>query len=140
MENIKIFENILGEEIIIDDYSPLMLAYLGDAVFELAVRTHLCYKNNAKIRDVHKRTVKYVNAESQSKIAHEIFDSLDEKEQELIKKGRNTKSHVPKNANATSYRYATGFETLIGYLYVNGKKDRLEEILEMSMNVIKIEE
>ncbi len=136
MEQKEMLKNFLGEEALEEkDFSPLMLAYLGDAVFEIAVRTHLCKSGNQRIKDFHKQSIQYVNAEMQSQIVHALFDELSEKEQEIVKKGRNTKSTVPKSASAVSYRYATGFEALLGYLYVTGQRDRLLWTLDRSIQI-----
>lgn len=111
--------------------SPLQLAYVGDACYELMVRTFLLDKN-LSVNILHRETIKYVKAEAQSKIVHELEDVLTEEERAIVKKGRNTKSHSnPKNANLIDYKYATGFEALFGYLYLTGEDSRLEEIFKL---------
>lgn len=108
--------------------SPLQLAYVGDAVYELLVRTYLLDRG-LKVNELHREATKYVKAQSQSNIVHNIYDSLTEEEQSYVKKGRNAKSHTsPKNANIVDYKYATGLECLFGYLYLNNKDRRMEEI------------
>lgn len=111
--------------------SPLQLAYVGDACYELMVRTFLLDKN-LSVNVLHRETIKYVKAEAQSQIVHELEDVLTEEERAIVKKGRNTKSHSnPKNANLIDYKYATGFEALFGYLYLAGEDSRLEEIFKL---------
>lgn len=108
--------------------SPLQLAYIGDAVYELFVRTYLLNRG-LKVNELHKEATKYVKAKSQSEIVHGIFDKLYEDEKSYVKKGRNAKSYTsPKNANIVDYKYATGLECLFGYLYLNNKDSRMEEI------------
>lgn len=117
--------------------SPLQLAYIGDAVYELLVRTYLL-ERGLKVNELHRQATKYVKAKSQSDIIHNIFDMLNEEEQSYVKKGRNAKSHTsPKNANIVDYKYATGLECLFGYLYLNGKDNRMEEIFN---EVIKLKQ
>ena len=110
-------------------YSPLVLAYLGDAVYELYVRTHLCQKN-APVHQLHKEATAYVKAEAQSRMMDVLEPMLTEEEQAVYKRGRNAKSAtVPKNANVLDYRRATGFEALMGYLYVSHQTERLETLI-----------
>lgn len=120
--------------------NPLVLALIGDAEYEIFVRKYLVSKNsNMKVNDIHKLVIKFVNAKSQSKFMKCIEDKLNEDELSIYKRGRNCKSSVPKSANVCEYRAATGFETLIGYLYLTGKKERLKElylmILEQAENI-----
>ncbi|HAE92346.1 Mini-ribonuclease 3 [Tissierella praeacuta] len=115
--------------------SPLQLAYIGDAVYELFVRTYLLEKK-LSVKELHKSTIKYVRAEAQANIVHILDDVLTEEEQIIVKKGRNAKTNtMPKNANMIDYKYATGFEALIGYLYLMGKDSRIEELFELVSNI-----
>lgn len=110
-------------------YSPLVLAYLGDAVFELYVRTFLC-RQNAPVHTLHKQATGYVKAQAQSAYMETLEPLLTEEELAVYKRGRNSKSAtVPKNADVLEYRRATGFEALVGYLYVSKQHDRLETLL-----------
>lgn len=110
--------------------SPLQLAYVGDAVYELLVRTYIL-ERGLKVNDLHRDATKYVRAKSQSHIIHAIFHKLMDDEKTYVKKGRNAKSHTsPKNTSISDYRYATGLECLFGYLYLNGKDNRIEEIFQ----------
>ena len=112
--------------------SPLVWAYVGDAVYELYVRTHLINTSNAKPHKLHMESIKYVKAEAQAKILDKINEFLTEEEKEIVRRGRNTENHhVAKNANVADYAYSTGFEALIGYLYLTSQDERLEEILKM---------
>lgn len=118
--------------------SPLVLAYIGDAVFECYVRARIVRENSQQpMEKLHRMSVALVNATSQSNIIRKLWDYLDEDEQAVVKKGRNAKSGAPpKSAAAINYRYATGFEALIGYLIVEGHTDRLIELLDMAFGQI----
>ncbi len=119
----------------IEQFSPLVLAYVGDAVFELYVRTHLVSFGNTSVHKLHMRSISYVKAHTQAFIAHEISELLSDEEKDVIRRGRNAKSAtVPKNADVGEYRYATGFESLIGYLYLKMEYDRLKRILELALS------
>lgn len=115
-------------------YSPLVLAYVGDAVYEIYIRTLLVSEGNLPVYKLHKKSISYVKAKSQSDIIHGIINSLTPEEQEIVRRGRNAKSGtIPKNADVGEYKYATGFESLIGYLYLKGDFNRLVEVLKMSI-------
>lgn len=117
------------------DYSPLVLAYIGDAVYEVYVRSKLMEAGNLPVNKIHHAATKYVSAEAQYLIYHSIKDMLTEEEEAVFKRGRNAKSAtVPKNANPVHYRFATGFEALVGFLYVNAMHERLCEILDNSFS------
>jgi len=111
--------------------NPLVWAYIGDAVYELYVRTHLVTRGPSKVNQLHSESIKYVKASAQANFVRKITDNLNEDEIRIMKKGRNTKSTVPKNADVADYRYSTGLEGLLGYLYLQNKKERLIEILNM---------
>jgi ribonuclease-3 family protein len=114
--------------------SPLVLAYIGDACYELYIRNKVVGENpRLPPEKLHRITVGYVRASSQSDIIHGIWEELEESEKTVVKRGRNAKSGTsPKNADIVQYRYATGFETLVGYLYLKGSLKRLMYILEKS--------
>ena len=118
--------------------SPLTLAYVGDAVFELYVRHRTVEENRGLPVDrLHQLTVSYVKASSQSSIIHGIWSYLKEEEIGVVKKGRNAKSGVsPKNADVLDYRYATGFESLLGYLFLKDNISRLMEILDIAFEYL----
>lgn len=119
--------------------NSLQLALIGDGVFEVFIRNYILAQNTAlSANKIHVKAIGYVKAKSQAYIMHEIEQLLDEEEEGVYKRGRNAKSPtVPKNAEIRDYRMATGFEALIGYLYLIGDKDRLEFILNKSIEVIK---
>lgn len=113
--------------------NPLVLAFVGDAVYEMFIRVYLVDKNRyMSAHKLHVKTVSFVKAHAQSEFMKEIQAILSEQECSVFKRGRNAKSGtVPKNADVQEYRMATGFEALIGFLYVTGKLDRLNEILNV---------
>lgn len=116
---------------------PLTLAYMGDAIFEVYIRHYLIEESNLLVKDLHKKAILYVKAKSQAEIVHQLEEELTEEEWGVVKKGRNQKSaSTPKNAELIDYKYATGFETLLGYLFFMGKIQRLIEIMEKSIKII----
>lgn len=116
---------------------PLRLAYMGDAVYEVYIREMLIRKNEVSVHRLHVESIRYVKAAAQAYILHEIMDKLTEDELDVVRRGRNAKSAtIPKNAKVSDYRYATAFETLIGYLYLSNDKDRLNEVIDMAVDVI----
>ena len=119
--------------------NPLQLALIGDGVFEVFIRNHILTQNTAlSANKIHIKAISYVKAKSQSCIMHEIEELITEEEEAVYKRGRNAKSPtVPKNADVRDYRMATGFEALVGYLYLSGNKERLEFIFNKSIEIIK---
>ena len=116
-----------------DRLPPLILAYVGDAVYEVYVRTSLALNISGSVHKLHTEATKYSKCASQADVIRHIFDGLPEKEQNVVRRGRNANSgFVPKNANVADYRHATGFEALLGYLYLSGDKERLNNILDMA--------
>lgn len=111
--------------------NPLTYAYIGDAVYEQFIRTKVVEENpNLTPHVYHLRSIMYVKAENQAKAMRLIWDILTEEEKIIAKRGRNAKSKtIPKNANVIDYRFATAFECLLGYLYLQGKSERLYFIL-----------
>ncbi|MEF9960467.1 MAG: ribonuclease III domain-containing protein [Niameybacter sp.] len=113
-------------------YSPLALAYIGDGVYELFVRTYVLSKGNMPVNKMHRASRELVRAGAQAKLYHLVEEQLTEEELQVLKRGRNAKSiSAPKNADVTEYRHATGLEALIGYLYLEGKIDRIQEIIQL---------
>lgn len=112
-------------------YSPLALAYIGDGVYELYVRTRVIEEHsNLPAHKLHLQTVKYVKAHAQSNSITAMLDLLSEEEMAVYKRGRNAKSNTtPKNADMADYRRATGFEALIGYVYLTENTERLNELM-----------
>jgi ribonuclease-3 family protein len=124
------------EENSLREYSPLVLAYIGDAVFELAVRTNIAESGPRRIRDIHHDAVALVNADSQAEIIRQLSAELSDTELDIVRRGRNTRSHPPKNADVQSYRMSTGFEALLGYLYLKGDDERLSYLLRRALQEI----
>lgn len=110
----------------------LILAYLGDAVFELYVRNHLITMGVSNVNELQTQSLNYITAPSQRKILEMLINNniLTEEEQDIIRKGRNAQSHRSKTTDIITYHLSTGFECLIGYLYQNNK-ERLEELMEI---------
>lgn len=107
-------------------YSPLTLAYIGDAVYDLIIRSVVVERANRSANDLHKKTVRYVKAEAQATMIMALLGELNLEEEAVYKRGRNAKSHtMAKNASVSDYRKATGFEALMGYLYLTGQTDRM---------------
>ncbi len=122
------------------DLPALVLAYIGDAVYELAVREHLVSSGLARVNQLHGESVKYVNAGAQAKALHALEGRLNEEETAVMRRGRNAKSpHVPKGAGVIEYRHSTALESLIGYLYLKGDTVRLAEIIAAALEAIQNE-
>ncbi len=115
-------------------FSPLGLAYIGDAVYEIIVRTMVLSKGNAPVNKLHKQSKEYVNAKAQAELYHQIAAYLTEEEQAIFRRGRNAKSFTtPKNMEIGDYRHATGLEALFGYLYLKGQMERILYLFEMGI-------
>lgn len=113
-------------------YSPLALAYLGDAVYELIIREHVLSEGNRQVNKLHKESTKFVNAGAQADLMMKIEDKLTDEEKAIYKRGRNANAHAaPKNQDVIAYRKATGFEALIGWLYLRGDMDRIQELINI---------
>ncbi|KUO95115.1 Mini-ribonuclease 3 [Ferroacidibacillus organovorans] len=112
--------------------APLALAYLGDAVWELAVRESLIAKGERQPNQLHQQALGYVKAVNQADRIRRMSERLTEREMSIFKRGRNAKSHsMPKSARMADYRHSTGLEALLGYLYLTGDQARMEELLRM---------
>ena len=123
------------------DYAPLSLAYIGDGVYELYVRSRIIKENpNLPAHKLHKEAIKYVKAEAQSRSIEAMLPYLTEAETAQFKRGRNAKSPTSaKNASIVDYRRATGFEALIGFLYINKNGERLDELMAIAFDNAKAE-
>lgn len=118
-------------------YSPAQLAYAGDAVYELLVRSYIIKNNDTNVNKMHRLSVKFVKANAQAYIIKKLDEYLTDEEKRVFKRGRNAKvTSSPKNADLMEYRYATGFEALFGYLYLNHELDRLMELFNMVIEII----
>ena len=134
----KIAEELKLEKAEASTYSPLVLAYVGDAVYELFIRTKVVSAGNVQVNKMHKKSADLVKAETQAKIVRALMEKLTPEELSVYKRGRNAKSYTSaKNASISDYRTATGFEALIGFLYLDGQTDRLCEIIRESLSVVE---
>ena len=122
-----------------NEYNSLVLAFIGDTLNDLYVRSRLIGEHGGmNAHKLHERASKRVSAHGQSEAVKLIEPILDEQELAAYKRGRNTKSYtVPKNADVGEYRRATGFEALLGWLYVSGKSERLEELLNLVYDAVQ---
>ena len=128
----KFFETFGLEEQDLRTYSPLTLAYIGDAIFELVVRTVLVERKNTQAEKLHKAATKIVKAETQALMVEALKEELTEEELAVFKRGRNAKAVTrAKNATMSEYRRATGFEALMGYLYLKGDIERMIELVRL---------
>ncbi|WP_419884050.1 Mini-ribonuclease 3 [Peribacillus sp. B-H-3] len=122
--------------------NSLALAYMGDAVYETYIRHHLIQKGAVKPNLLHREATSFVSAKAQSKIIHFFIETkrLTDEETAVVRRGRNAKSGtVPKNTDVQTYRYGTAFEALMGFLYLSGQKERLEELVLAAINYIEDE-
>lgn len=109
----------------------MVLAYIGDAVYELFIRTKLLEGPPLPVQKLHQKAVKYVQAAAQAESIHVWEPFLTEEEKDVARRGRNVKSGVPRGGDTLDYRYSTGFEALVGHLYLSGQQERLLELLNM---------
>ena len=123
------------EEVDVNLLSPLTWAYIGDAVYELYIRTNLVNKTKLKPHKLHIESIKYVKAKAQADILKELMEILTDEEKDIVRRARNAENHhLPKNADPEDYMYSTAFEGLIGYLYLTKQDERLKEILNMCID------
>jgi len=116
----------------------LVLAYIGDAVYELLIRQYLIGMGVTRLNQLHERATGYVRADSQAAAMRVIKDQLSEAEAAVARRGRNAKSgHPRRGTDVNDYRYSTGMEALIGFLYLRGEYDRLKEIMNMIRQAIE---
>ena len=126
-------EKIVKEKEDINLLSPLTWAYVGDAVYELYIRTNLVNNTKLKPHKLHIESIKYVRAKAQADILKKIMNDLTEEEKGIVRRARNAENHhLPKNADPQDYMYSTAFEGLIGFLYLTKQDERLKEILQKS--------
>lgn len=128
------------DEVDLRNYSPLTLAFLGDCVFDLIVRTVIVERGNRAPESLHNKKSTIVRAQTQSMMAESLLESLSEEEMAVYKRGRNAKSYsVAKNASVSDYRRATGFESLLGYLYLQDKENRIIELIKQALAQLELE-
>ena len=120
-------------------YSPLTLAYMGDAIYDLIIRSVIVERANRSANDLHKKAIRYVKAETQAKMIQALQEELTEDEEAVYKRGRNAKSYTTaKNATMSDYRKATGFEALMGFLYLTGRTDRLLYLVKRGIELAEL--
>ena len=123
--------NINIDEMEVNTMSPLTWAYVGDCVYELYIRTYLVDHTNLNPHKLHIEAIQYVKAGNQAAYLKELYEDLNEEEKDIVRRGRNANNHhLPKNSNVQEYMYATAFEALIGYLYLNQNYKRVKQIIE----------
>ena len=121
-------------------YSPLTLAYIGDGVFDLIIRTVVVDKGNTSPNELHRHTSSIVKAHTQALMAEALMEELTEEEHDVYRRGRNAKSFTTaKNATVADYRKATGFEALMGYLYLEDRFDRAVYLSRLALDLLGIE-
>ena len=114
--------------------NPLVLAYIGDAVYEVYVRIYIAKKGSIKTNELHKESIAFVSAKAQSNILTKLEEYLTEEELDIVRRGRNAHSNtIPKNASIADYKKATAFEALVGYLFLKNDIKRLEEIIKITL-------
>lgn len=126
------------DNINLDIISNQTLAFIGDAVYDVYIRTYLASKSNKNAGALHKEAIKYVSAKAQSHIIDRLADKLSIEELEIFKRGRNTNvGTISKKVDVVEYKKATGFEALIGSLYISKKNVRLDEIIKMAIDIVE---
>lgn len=115
----------------LQDVSMQTLAFIGDSVYDLYIRSYLASKSNEKAGLLHNKAISYVSARSQAGIVDKILDSLTQEEVSIYKRGRNTNIITSKHADIVEYKKATGLEALVGYLYVSRNLTRLDELIKL---------
>lgn len=119
----------------------LVLAYVGDAVYELFVRSHLVRTRAARAGQLHRQAVRYVSAVAQAALARQLEPELTEEEAAILRRGRNARpTHGPGSANPLEYRQSTGLESLVGYLYLKGDEERLRQLLQRMVSLVEAQD
>ena len=121
-------------------YSPLTLAYIGDAIFDVVIRSILVNKGNTAVNKLHQRASSVVKAPTQAKMAAALMNQFTEEEADWYRRGRNSKPHTKaKNATTMDYLEATGFEAVMGYLYLTGNMDRICELINRGIQLLELD-
>ena len=132
-------ENFHMKETEAKSYSPLVLAYIGDGIYDLVIRTVVVNRGNTQANKLHRKTSSLVKAAAQSAMIDELLEILTEEEKAVFKRGRNAKSAtMAKNATMADYRKATGFEALMGYLYLKDEFPRVVELTKLGLERAEI--
>lgn len=127
------------KDVDIRTYSPLTLAYIGDGVFDLIIRSVVVGKGNTKASQLHARTSRIVKAHTQATLIEALEEQLTEEEMEVYRRGRNAKSPtMAKNSSMVDYRKATGFEALVGFLYLKGEFARAVELTKLGLDLLEM--
>lgn len=127
-------------EVDIKTYSPLTLAYIGDGIYDLVIRTAVVGKGNTNANQLHKKTSQLVKAQTQAAMIEAIEEQLTEQERDIYRRGRNAKSPTTaKNASVSDYRKATGFEALMGFLYLQNNFERIVELTKLGLTKLEME-
>ena len=133
----NIWQNLELAQVEPRQLSPLVLAYIGDSIYDLVIRTYLISLGNMPVNKITRHACRLVKAETQSKLIGILEEQLTENELSVYKRGRNAKSYTSaKNATIGDYRRATGFEALMGYLYLDGQYDRLTKLVHTGLEAI----
>ncbi len=128
------------EEVDVSTYSPLTLAYIGDGIYDLIIRSIVVNHGNKQVNKLHKETSSLVQASTQSLMMRTMQEHLTEEEHAIYKRGRNAKSITPaKNQSITDYRRATGFEALLGYLYLKKEWKRMLDLVKIGLDSLNVE-
>ena len=139
MINSYIKEQFEIADVDIRTYSPLTLAYIGDGIFDIVIRSVVVAKGNSRANDLHKRTSEIVKAHTQALMIEALEGELTEEEADIYRRGRNAKSGtMAKNASMSDYRKATGFEALMGYLYLKDDFERIVFLTKRAMELLEI--
>lgn len=118
-------------------YSPLALAYIGDSIFDLYIKSHVVLEANMQSEKYHRTVSKIVSANAQERFIDSYFDNLTEDEQAVYRRARNSSPHTKaKNASLETYLKATGFEAVLGFLYLSEQNERLAEIITAALNIL----
>lgn len=132
--NQQIKETFAIADVDIRTYSPLTLAYIGDGIFDVVIRSIVVGRGNTPVNQLHHKTSHIVKAHSQAMMAEVLLDEMTDTEKDIYRRGRNVKSHtMAKNATVMDYRSATGFEALMGYLYLTDEMDRILELISIAL-------
>lgn len=146
MEKSVEFENYMRkifqmQEVDVQTYSPLTLAYIGDCIYDLIIKNLVINQGNKQVQKLHKETSALVQAQTQSKMMRTMQEHLTEEEHAVYRRGRNSKTVTPaKNQTITDYRRATGFEALLGYLYLQKDYKRLLDLVKIGLDSLKEDE